>query len=176
MALTEDDVQQILDLIKKSEFDYLEFKSGDLELVVRKGSYRERASDQKPASISDSGEHERQRAAPVEVVRREAEVSERPKLAEISLEGFVPIKAPMVGTFYVSPEPGAPPFIQEGSRVEEETQVGLIEIMKVFSSVQAGVRGTVSKVLVARDELVEYEQVLFLVKPDQALTEKTAQR
>ena len=81
----------------------------------------------------------------------------------------------MVGSFYVAPEPGAPPFITEGSGVEEDTQVGLIEVMKVFSSVQAGVQGTVSKILVSNAQLVEYGQNLFLVKPDQALNEKSAQ-
>ena len=175
MALTEDDVLQILDMIKKSEFDYLELETGDLKLVVKKSGYVERISDQKPAGISDNTAHERQRPATVEVLRRETEASERARLAESNLEGFVPIKAPMVGNFYVVPEPGSPPFIEEGSWVEEETQVGLIEIMKVFSSVQAGVRGTVSKVLVANGELVEYGQVLFLVNPDQALKEKHAQ-
>jgi acetyl-CoA carboxylase biotin carboxyl carrier protein len=164
MALTDDDVLQILDLIEKSDFDFLELQLGDLKLVVKKGGYVER-SDQSPAPASGDTA-QRQGAAKIEVSRRRAESPARPKPAEVDLEGFLPIRAPMVGTFYVAPEPGAAPFVKEGARVEEETPVGLIEIMKVFSSVRAGVRGTISKILVANAQLVEYGQVLFLVKAD----------
>ena len=151
MALTDDDVLQILDLIEKSDFDFLELQLGDLKLVVKKGGY-----------VGDTA----QGAAKVEVSRGQAESLARPEPAKVDLEGFLPIRAPMVGTFYVAPEPGATPFVKEGARVEEETPVGLIEIMKVFSSVRAGVRGTISKILVANAQLVEYGQVLFLVKAD----------
>jgi acetyl-CoA carboxylase biotin carboxyl carrier protein len=171
-TLTDDDVLQILNLIEKSEFDFLEIENGDLKLVVKRGGHVERTSGEGPVRVSKHIVPEKQEKAPVEVVQAKAEAPGQVKQAEIDIEGFIPIKAPMVGSFYVAPEPGAPPFIEEGSLVEEDTQVGLIEVMKVFSSVQAGVRGTVSKILVSNAELVEYGQILFLVKPDHALNEK----
>jgi biotin carboxyl carrier protein len=78
---------------------------------------------------------------------------------------MVPITAPLLGTFYVAPEPGAPPFITVGAKVTEDTTVGLIEVMKVFSSVRAAVNGVVAEVVAQNGQFVEFGQPLFFVKP-----------
>jgi biotin carboxyl carrier protein len=78
---------------------------------------------------------------------------------------MVPITAPLLGTFYVAPEPGAPPFVQVGATVTEDTTCGLIEVMKVFNSVRAGVKGVVSEVVAQNGQFVEHGETLFLVKP-----------
>jgi acetyl-CoA carboxylase biotin carboxyl carrier protein len=75
------------------------------------------------------------------------------------------IKSPMVGTFYSSPSPEAPPFVNVGSQVDDETDVCIIEAMKVFNNIKAECRGTIAKALVGNGETVEFGQVLFLVKP-----------
>ena len=80
-------------------------------------------------------------------------------------EGLLPITAPLLGTFYVAPEPGAPPFVQIGTAITEDTTVGLIEVMKVFNSVRSSVKGTVTQVVAQNGQFVEYGQTLFLVKP-----------
>ena len=80
-------------------------------------------------------------------------------------EGLLPITAPLLGTFYVAPEPGAPPFVKVDAVVTEDTTVGLIEVMKVFNSVRAGVKGTVVEIVAQNGQFVEYGQTLFLVKP-----------
>ena len=79
--------------------------------------------------------------------------------------GLVPIKSPMVGTFYTSSSPDAKAFVSVGSEVDEETDVCIIEAMKVFNNIKAEVRGTISKILVSNGETVEFGQPLFLVKP-----------
>ena len=79
--------------------------------------------------------------------------------------GMVTIKSPMVGTFYAAPSPDAKPFVSVGSRVDDETDVCVIEAMKVFNNIKAETRGTIAKVMVANGETVEFGQVLFLVKP-----------
>lgn len=76
-----------------------------------------------------------------------------------------PIKSPMVGTFYSSPSPDAKPFVQVGSVVNEDTDVCVIEAMKVFNNIKAEVRGTIAKVCVENGKTVEFGTVLFLVKP-----------
>ena len=78
---------------------------------------------------------------------------------------FTPVKAEMVGTFYASPKPGEKPFVTVGSNVDEDTEVCLIEAMKNFFAVRAGVRGTIAKVLVQDGETVQFDQPLFLVRP-----------
>jgi acetyl-CoA carboxylase biotin carboxyl carrier protein len=75
------------------------------------------------------------------------------------------IKSPMVGTFYTAPSPDAKPFVNVGSAVSEETDVCVIEAMKVFNNVKAECKGTIARILVNNGQAVEFNQVLFLVKP-----------
>jgi acetyl-CoA carboxylase biotin carboxyl carrier protein len=76
------------------------------------------------------------------------------------------ISAPMIGTFYRAEAPGAPPFVSVGARVEPETIVCLIEVMKMMNSIPAGVAGTIVEVCAENAELVEYGAALFQVEPD----------
>ena len=71
----------------------------------------------------------------------------------------------MVGTFYTSPNPEAPPFVQVGSTVGANTVVCIIEAMKVFNEIAAEVSGTIERIVAADQEPVEYGQELFLVRP-----------
>jgi acetyl-CoA carboxylase biotin carboxyl carrier protein len=78
---------------------------------------------------------------------------------------WIAVRAPNLGTFYRAPKPGAAPYVSVGQKVDADTEVCLIEVMKLFTSVLAGVAGTVRKVLVQDAELVEYDQPLFLIEP-----------
>ena len=75
------------------------------------------------------------------------------------------ITAPLLGTFYIAPEPGAPPFVKVGQQITEDTTVGLIEVMKVFNSVRSTVKGTIVDLVVQNGQFVEFGQTLFVVKP-----------
>jgi len=79
--------------------------------------------------------------------------------------GLVRIASPMVGTFYLSPNPDAPAFVNVGSNVQPNTTVCIIEAMKIFNEIKAEVSGTIEKVLVKNAEAVEFGQPLFLVRP-----------
>jgi acetyl-CoA carboxylase biotin carboxyl carrier protein len=74
------------------------------------------------------------------------------------------VKAPLLGTFYRSPKPGAPPFVDVGSTVEEDTVVAIIEVMKLMNTVRAGVRGVVTEVFAIDGALVEYDEPLLRVR------------
>jgi acetyl-CoA carboxylase biotin carboxyl carrier protein len=164
MELSEDDVLHILKLIDESKFDYFQLEVGELKITVSKGE---------PIPLSPS-------AQSVAVPQARPPVAEAAKAAppapaaqatapgldaKAVAEGLVPITAPLLGTFYVAPEPGAPPFVQVGAAVTEDTTVGLIEVMKVFNSVRANVNGTLVQVVAQNGQFVEYGQTLFLVKP-----------
>jgi acetyl-CoA carboxylase biotin carboxyl carrier protein len=75
------------------------------------------------------------------------------------------IESPMVGTYYASPAPDAPPFVSVGTAVRPDSTVCVIEAMKVFTDIPAGVSGTVTAVLVKNGQPVEFGQPLFRVKP-----------
>ena len=147
MELNEEEVLQILKLLESSSFDYLQVEWGDLKLTAARGGH-----ELAPQAIE----------APVKSEPKEPE-AKAPEAA--LLDGAVPIKAPIVGTFYRAPEPGAPRFVEVGDPVEEDTTVGLIEVMKVFNAVRAGVRGTIQEVCAQNAQFVEYGQALFLVRP-----------
>jgi acetyl-CoA carboxylase biotin carboxyl carrier protein len=162
MKLTEDEVIQILKLVEESRFDELRLEMGDLKLHVRKGGcmapdISEDASQimvsPKPVAEGTIVHEERVPQAPAEKVSITLE------------ESFVPIKAPMLGTFYRRPSPGSPPYVEVGTFVQEDETVCLLEVMKVFNSVKAGVRGYIAKIGAESGDLVEYGQPLFWVKP-----------
>ncbi len=73
------------------------------------------------------------------------------------------MRAPLLGTFYSAPKPGEPPFVKVGDRVEPDTVVCIVEVMKLMNSVNAGVAGVIAAVHVRDGELVEYDQPLFTV-------------
>lgn len=78
--------------------------------------------------------------------------------------GFAYVKSPMVGTFYRSPSPENPSFVENGSKVEEKTVVCIIEAMKIMNEIQAEAKGTVVEVMVENGQPVEYGQRLFKIK------------
>lgn len=76
------------------------------------------------------------------------------------------IRSPMVGTFYASPAPDAPAFVSVGSTVRAESTVCVIEAMKVFTDINAGLSGTIAEILVKNGQAVEFDQPLFRVTAD----------
>ena len=82
-----------------------------------------------------------------------------------SADGVLTIEAPMLGTFYRAESPGAKPFVEVGSRVEPDTIVCIIEVMKMMNSVPAGVSGEIVEIYPQNAELVEFGAPLFRVQP-----------
>lgn len=82
-----------------------------------------------------------------------------------STTNLVPIKSPMVGTFYTSPNPESPAFVKVGDTLSPGKVVCIIEAMKLFNEIESEINGTIEKVLVENATPVEYGQELFLVRP-----------
>ena len=87
------------------------------------------------------------------------------KAAEAPAGNTVTIKSPMIGTFYRSPSPDKPSFINVGDDIEPGKVVCIIEAMKLFNEIESEVKGRIVKVLVEDASPVEYDQPLFLVEP-----------
>lgn len=169
MELTQEEVLQILDLIEKSNFDFMQLQVGELKLTVSKGNYVGSA-----AAPTATGSVEAVTKPQAEIKKakpKEKRPKPKPSKVAVAADGLQ-ITAPMVGTFYTTPEPGASPFVAVGSSVEEETTVGLIEVMKVFNAVQSRVRGVIAESCVQNGQFVEYGQTLFLVSPRAASSQK----
>lgn len=143
---TYDDVVAIVRLIESgSRFTDFRLRSGDIEVEIH------RANGTASPSIPTVAAEEPAAATP-----------KRPP--ESVPAGAHVIKSPMVGTFYRSPEPGAPPFVKEGARVDPDTIVCIIEVMKLMNSVTAGVHGIVERVLVENAHRVEFGQPLVAIR------------
>jgi acetyl-CoA carboxylase biotin carboxyl carrier protein len=158
MELSEDDVLHILKLIDESTFDYFQLEVGELKITVSKGDPIPLRNSVQPVAISATpAAAPKPAAAPVGAAAA-------PKVAAIPA-GHLAVTAPILGTFYVAPEPGAPPFVTVGQQITEDTTCGLIEVMKVFNSVRAGVKGTIVEFVAANGTFVEFGQTLIIVKP-----------
>ncbi|MBO0911263.1 MAG: acetyl-CoA carboxylase, biotin carboxyl carrier protein [Acidobacteria bacterium] len=92
----------------------------------------------------------------------------RPVAIAASEPGLLEIPSPLVGIFYRAPKPGEGPFVELGSRVEEETVIAIIEVMKLMTPVRAGVKGEVAEILVENGAAVEYGEILMRVRPQRA--------
>jgi acetyl-CoA carboxylase biotin carboxyl carrier protein len=80
-----------------------------------------------------------------------------------SSDGVHVVVAPLLGTFYRAPKPGSAPFVQPGSAVEENTIVGIIEVMKLMNTVRAGAKGSVREIIAIDGVLVEFGQPLLRI-------------
>jgi acetyl-CoA carboxylase biotin carboxyl carrier protein len=81
---------------------------------------------------------------------------------------LVPIKSPMVGTFYRAPAPDADPYVEESSTVSVGQTVCIVEAMKLMNEIESEVTGRIAKILVENAQPVEYGQTLFLVEAESA--------
>jgi acetyl-CoA carboxylase biotin carboxyl carrier protein len=172
MALEQDDVIRIIKILDESDYDELHLEMGDLKLSVSKsgtgglaqalGTPR-RVEAPRPATPSPAAA---KLASVAEAAPIETAPQPKAQVQSSAEEGMVPIISPLLGTFYRSPKPGAPPFVEVGSKVKPDDSVCLIEVMKTFTTIKAGIEGRIVKICAENAEMVEYQQTLFLVEPE----------
>ena len=144
MTLTAKDVAQITRLLEESNFDELYLEMEGLKLSLRRGAGGVAVPTTPSSTLT---------TAPAPGAARPA--ADDPNTVSVS--------APLLGTFYRAPKPGAAPFVEVGSQVEADTIVGIIEVMKLMNTVRAGVRGKVVEIHCRDGALVEYGEVLMHV-------------
>ena len=155
MTLTAKDVAEITRLLEDSSFDEMTLELDGLKLTLRRqGS----AGAGAPLVVSQAAAPPAQPSQPVSPSVKPA--GEAAPAADDTAQN---VTAPLLGTFYRAPKPGAQPFIEVGSRVEADTIIGIIEVMKLMNTVRAGMRGTVVEILAQDGALVEYGEVLARV-------------
>jgi acetyl-CoA carboxylase biotin carboxyl carrier protein len=154
MTLTAKDVAEILRLLESSTFDSLSLEIDGVKLHLQRGS----AAPVRAVEVPSSSSQPSAEPQPVQSAARKEKPASQPGLVEIT--------SPLLGIFYRAPKPGEPPFVEVGSKVEEDTVVGIIEVMKLMNSVHAGVKGEVVEILGANGALVEYGEVLLRVRPE----------
>ncbi|MCT2399315.1 acetyl-CoA carboxylase biotin carboxyl carrier protein [Novosphingobium mangrovi (ex Huang et al. 2023)] len=159
------DIEQLLAEFEASDLAELQVRHGDFEIYLSKDS---NAAGLGGGSAAQPAARITGTASPV-IPAQPAENSARasapaPAASDIP-DGAVLVKAPYLGTFYRAPKPGAPSFVEVGQAVSEETELCLVEVMKLFTAVRAGVSGTIHAVLADDGAMVAADQPLFVVVP-----------
>lgn len=151
-------LQQLVNLMSANDLNTVDIRDGDKRVILKRGAVQ---SVMMAPAMQTMQPMQAPMAAPA------ARPAEPGSPAAVAAEdaGLVPIKSPMVGTFYAAPSPDAKPFVSVGSAVNEESDVCIIEAMKVFNNIKAEMRGTIAKILVQSGQPVEFGQAMFLVKP-----------
>jgi acetyl-CoA carboxylase biotin carboxyl carrier protein len=163
MDLDLEELAAVIELLDKADFTDFRYEKGDLRIAVRRGGPplddRPRAHAQ--SSATPATEPAMAPAHPVDAGAQPA----APVPGSAVDDGTVLIRAGMLGTFYRSPKPGEPPFVEVGDKVEAGSVVGIVEVMKLMSSISAGVDGEIVAVHAENGDLVEFDQPLFSVRP-----------
>jgi biotin carboxyl carrier protein len=152
--LTHDEVQQILKIIDEMGDRDVHLEIGELKLHVSRGGGAPVAGAAKAPVKSTPA------PAPT------APVAAKPPPVTAIPPGHVAIRAPTMGTFYRASSPGAKPHAEVGDRVQPDDTVGVFEVMKLFSTLKAGVAGTISAIPASNEALVEQDQILIVIKPN----------
>ncbi len=157
MSFSHDDVQRLIKLLDSSHFDELHLEAEGIKLSLRRNGAPSATPSVAPAPAISTA------ATPSAPLARIA--APAPAALPANDPTLLEIRAPMLGTFYGAPKPGADPFITIGGRITADTAVGIIEVMKLMNSISAGIEGVLVEVLVRDGDLVEFEQVLMRVRP-----------
>lgn len=172
MDLTSDDVQDILHLLDGLPFGELRLETARFRLLLRRAGNGEwtqstqvlAAPKMLPAASGTAGSGTAA-AGPAAVPHAAAGPAPAAPGGRRQ-EGLTEVRAPLLGTFYRAPRPGAPPFVEVGSIVGPDTVVGIVETMKLMNSVAAGVTGTVAEILLANAQFAEQGAVLMWIRED----------
>lgn len=159
------DVVDLVELIKSSSsFNEMRFRSGDLEIELRRGTGTLPAPPIAGPSVEQTAEPQPTRdPAPAAEPLKLASPPDTPA-ATIEHKGIT-INSPMVGTFYRSPEPGAAPFVEPGQEIAAGSTLCIIEVMKLMNTIKAECAGKIVEILVEDAQPVEYGQPLIVIEP-----------
>lgn len=153
-------LKTLIDLVAESEISELEITEGDGKVkIVKSKPQAEMATFYSPMAMPQMypGAMQAPQAPAAAAAGAEAETA-----SPAQEEGYV-VKAPMVGTFYRSPSPNSPPFVDVGKSVTEGDTLCIVEAMKLLNEIEADVSGVVKKILVENGEPVEFGQPLFVI-------------
>jgi acetyl-CoA carboxylase biotin carboxyl carrier protein len=154
------EIKRLVELVQSSDIGELEVSRFWSRVKIRK-----RAADAKAEVVPSVGHETRL----VEMPRSATSVPHRhepsaPEPGESAAPDLVPIRSPMVGTFYRAPAPDSEPYVEVGSVIRAGEVVCIIEAMKLMNEIESDVHGKIVKVLVENAQPVQYDQTLFLVQ------------
>ncbi|WP_461829975.1 acetyl-CoA carboxylase biotin carboxyl carrier protein [Aquifex sp.] len=151
--MDKDFIKELINLVKNSNIKSLKIEQGDLKIHIETHKELKEVSFEPSVKQQTKKEEEYKH---LEILPPSEDIKEEEKKYHV-------IKSPLVGTFYRSPAPGAPPFVEFGDIVSPGQVLCIIEALKVMNEIESDVRGRIEKILVENGETVEYGQPLFLI-------------
>jgi len=159
VSLRYEDVAEILKIIDSSSCDELIVETGDIKLVVRRNTAPGHVAPATERAGSAPAIAARPRPSPNATTARQATTRQTAAVGQIE------VTAPMVGTFYRAPNPDAPPFVEIGTVVQPGQPLCIIEVMKLFTTINSECAGRVVQIGAETGDLVEYGRTLFIIEP-----------
>jgi acetyl-CoA carboxylase biotin carboxyl carrier protein len=159
-------IQELIKAINKSNISELSIEEGDFKITIKQAqtvSETQFVAVQAPMPMQNM----LQQAAPQPVALQtapQAAAGDKPA-APAGNDNYITIKSPMIGTFYRSPSPDKPSFVNVGDEIKQGQVICIVEAMKLFNEIESEVSGRIVKVLIDDASPVEYDQPLFLVEP-----------
>lgn len=152
-------VQELVKIINKTNIAEISIEEEGLKITIKQ--------KEEPATQFIAAPQQTYLAAPTHAPAQAAQAPAPPRAPEPApaADNLITIKSPMIGTFYRSPAPDKPLFVNVGDDVTVGKVVCIIEAMKLFNEIESEVKGRIVKVLVEDASPVEYDQPLFLVDP-----------
>jgi acetyl-CoA carboxylase biotin carboxyl carrier protein len=153
-------IKKLIDLLEESNLAELEIKEG--EEIVRLSRYPKNMAPTytaPPSAVPAAA----QVAAPAVASPATSASDTAAQSASKELPPGTTVRSPMVGTFYASANPEAPPFVSVGQKVKAGDTLGIIEAMKMFNQIEAEISGTVLAVLAESGHPVEFDEPLFVI-------------
>jgi len=150
VSLTARDIAEIAKLLDASHFSTLDLTVGEFRLKIRREGGWSGREDEPEAPAPE-----------VETAEPPPPIGQEAGAARV---GEVDVPAPLLGNFYAAPRPGDPPFVEIGDTVDEETVIGIIEVMKLMNPIRAGVAGKIVALLAENGTAVEEGQPLVRVR------------
>jgi acetyl-CoA carboxylase biotin carboxyl carrier protein len=157
-------LRELLAAINQTDVAEFTLKSGDFELIVRKGVQSSSGSAQPTVPPSESPAP-MPVSLPVPIATGNVPTAAPLAVASFTNDRLIDVTSPMVGTFYRSPSPDEPSYVNVGDRIRSGQVVCIVEAMKLMNEVEAEVSGEVVEILVENAQPVEYGQVLMRVNP-----------
>ncbi len=164
-------LREISNLVETSNIDEISLEIDGVKISINKKSGNQKPADKHgpsdaaaAASAQSKATADSKNGVPGELTGIPAE-SGRNTGPEAIAENLLKVKAPIVGTFYRSPSPAAPPFVRAGDKVKKGDTLCIIEAMKLMNKINSEYDGEIAEILVQNEEAVEYDQTIIIIKP-----------
>lgn len=158
------EIKELVQFLKEEDITEFELERGDVKIRIRRGATdsapppADRIIAVHPAAVP-------QMHAPAAAAIAAPVAAQPASEAARAEEGLHIVRSPIVGTYYESPSPGAPPFVKPGDSVEAGQLLCIVEAMKLMNEIEADVSGEIVKCMVKNGQPIEYGQELFAIRP-----------